>query len=325
MKLNLSLRHQPLIVVPLLLLWLTVVEMNPPTVFAKESDSQGLVANFTTTFATATSSKQPYATLIVTLDASNSKVANGNSLTDYHWQISTGEVLSGNRVTLKLTQSGSYTVDLTITDEHTHTASTRQIITVKQTQKDSECDSSDTSCIDIGYTFEITVTDETGNTLGTQTIQVQQQRQCQPPDSCIDSSNEMEMSATTAMVFLNFVGLKPFYQVGETLQLDLVPIFYPPGLPQTVDLWVILQTPDHSVYFLLDNPSQPFSVASQPFKSSINNQGQYHLLEYTIPAGIGGNYQFYAFYSQPKVDLNHLAATQLRSNQAFAMTLLSDY
>ncbi len=57
MKLNLSLRHQPLIVVPLLLLWLTVVEMNPPTVFAKESDSQGLVANFTTTFATATSSK----------------------------------------------------------------------------------------------------------------------------------------------------------------------------------------------------------------------------------------------------------------------------
>ncbi len=264
--------------------------------------------------------------MIVTLDASNSTVANGNSLTDYHWQISTGEVLSGNRVTLKLTQSGSYTVDLTITDKHTHTASTRQIITVKQTQKDSECDSSDTSCIDIGYTFEITVTDETGSTLGTQTIQVQQQRQCQPPDSCIDSSSEMEMSAaTTAMMFLNFVGLKPFYQVGETLQLDLVPIFYPPGPPQTVDLWVILQTPDQSVYFLRDNPLQPFSVAPQPFKSSISNQGQYHLLEYTIPAGIGGNYQFYAFYSQPKVDLNHLAATQLRSNQAFAMTLLNDY
>lgn len=320
---NSSLHHQQLIVMPLLLLWMTIVVMNPSKVLAKESASQGLVANFTTTFATATSSKQPYATLIVTLDARNSTVANDNSITDYHWQVSTGEVFSGNRVTLKLMQSGAYTVDLTITDKHSHTASSRQIIKVKQTQTDSTCPSSDTSCIDVGYTFEITVTDETGTTLGKQSIQVQQHRQCQPPDSCLDSANETEIPV--AMAFLNFVGLKPFYRVGETLQLDLVPIFYPPGTPQTVDLWVTLETPEHSVYFLRDNPSQPFSVAPQPFKTAISNRGQYHLLEYTIPAGIGGNYQFYAVYSQPGGDLSHLAATQLRSNQAFAMTLLSDY
>jgi len=89
---NFSLHHHPFMVMPLLLLWMTIVAMGPSKVSATESDSQGLGANFTTTFATATSSKQPYAaTLIVTLDANNSVVANDSSLTDYHWRSFIGQ------------------------------------------------------------------------------------------------------------------------------------------------------------------------------------------------------------------------------------------
>lgn len=319
MNLNFLCYPPRFILMPFWILW--ILAMSSSKGFTKESLFQeDLMVNFTTTLTTATSNTPPYVILVANLEAHHTPKS--NRIIDYHWQISTGEVFSGRQVTVKLTPSASYTITLTITDEDNHTANSRQMIEVHQTQKNSTCPNVDASCVDVSYTLDIMVTDGMGTILSQQTLQVQQHRQCYPSEFCVEAN--FEIGDISEMAFLNFVGLKPFYQTGEVINLDLVESFYPPHHPQKIDLWVAVETPDHDLYFLLDHPLQPFSLIPKPFKASIDPQTQYHLLDYTIPHGIMGVYKFYAFYNQAETNLSHLATTQ-RSHWAFAMTILGDH
>ena len=128
---------------------------------------------------------------------------------------------------------------------------------------------------------------------------------------------------------LEFVGLKDFYQIGEFVTLDLVEYLQTPIRSELVDLWVAVESPDSSFYYMTELPLQPFSLKPQPYRRDIvsrelvDTEARYHLLYFDVPAGIGGTYSFYAIYNEAGADLSQLLKTQ-QSNLAYASTDLSN-
>jgi hypothetical protein len=133
----------------------------------------------------------------------------------------------------------------------------------------------------------------------------------------------------TEKVDLEFVGLKDFYQIGEFVTLDLVEYLQTPLRTELVDLWVAVESPDNSFYYMTELPLQPFSLKPQPYRRGIvtrdlvDTEARYHLLYFDVPAGVGGTYSFYAIYNEAEADLSQLIKTQ-QSNLAFASTVLSN-
>ncbi len=128
---------------------------------------------------------------------------------------------------------------------------------------------------------------------------------------------------------LEFVGLKPFYNVGEFVTLDLVEHLQTALRSPWVDLWVAVESPDRTFYYMSEFPLQPFSLKPQPYRRGIpsselvDTEVRYHLLYFDVPAGIGGTYNFYAIYNEAGADLSNLLKTQ-QSNLVFATTVLSN-
>lgn len=128
---------------------------------------------------------------------------------------------------------------------------------------------------------------------------------------------------------LVFSLLKPSYNVGELLTLDLVEhLQVAPRSPQ-VDLWVAVVYPEGSFHFMTDQPLQPFSLTPQPYRRDIlsdelmNTENNYHLLYFDVPPDVDGAYKFYAIYNEAGADLNNLFFTQ-QSKIAFATTVLNN-
>lgn len=128
---------------------------------------------------------------------------------------------------------------------------------------------------------------------------------------------------------LEFLGLQEFYEVGEWITLDLqVYLQTPPHFPR-LDLWVGIEAPDGTRYYMTELPFQPFSLTPQPYRRNIADRellGQkmkYHLLYFDVPPGIGGTYFFYATHTEAGVSSSDMLFTQ-QSSRAFASTVLSN-
>jgi hypothetical protein len=99
-----------------------------------------------------------------------------------------------------------------------------------------------------------------------------------------------------------------------------------------VDLWVALEVPlkengtiTRSRLFMVKSPFPPFftfSVNPTPLKSDLEGGYNKHpVLSFEITPGMGGNYEFYAAYSETGTDISDLLFT-LRSNRAVARVVI---
>jgi hypothetical protein len=128
---------------------------------------------------------------------------------------------------------------------------------------------------------------------------------------------------------LEFVFLKPSYNVGELVTVDLVEHLQFAPRSSRVDLWVAVAYPENTFHFMTDQPLEPFSLAAQPYRRNIvsselaTTEKRYHLLYFDVPPNVAGTYDFYAIYNEAGADLSNLLFTQ-QSNLAFTSTVLNN-
>jgi parallel beta-helix repeat protein len=102
--------------------------------------------------------------------------------------------------------------------------------------------------------------------------------------------------ATSGVANLEFRGLKDFYQVGETLVMELVEMANRDKYTR-VDLWVAIELPSRDFLFRTEIPLTPWHPNMQPHKTSIENtETSHHIFDFEVPEGIGGDYTLYAAY-----------------------------
>jgi len=128
---------------------------------------------------------------------------------------------------------------------------------------------------------------------------------------------------------LEFIGLQNFYRVGEIVKLDLVEYIATDPIYPRLDLWLGIEAPDGLRYYMTELPLEPFSFSPQPFRNDIISyelidiETIYPLLYFTVPAGIGGEYRFFATLTEANTSLDNLLFTQ-NSNTAIANTTLGN-
>ncbi len=128
---------------------------------------------------------------------------------------------------------------------------------------------------------------------------------------------------------LEFVGLQGFYRVGEIVKLDLVEHIITEPIYPRLDLWVGIEDPEGTRYYMTALPLEPFSFSPQPFRNDIisyeliDKEAIYPVLYFEVPAGIGGEYLFFATLTKANTDLDDLLFTQ-NSNTALINTTLGN-
>ncbi|MDM8559131.1 formylglycine-generating enzyme family protein [Candidatus Parabeggiatoa sp. HSG14] len=123
---------------------------------------------------------------------------------------------------------------------------------------------------------------------------------------------------------LSFTCLKSVYEVGEYAIIDLQENLQAPPDTHQIDLWVAIQTPGDDLLFITSSATH-FSLEPQLFKSLLDNsQKEHRILEFEIPAGLGGDYTLYALYVEK--DKNPLTddSSVHRSNLATATITLAN-
>jgi len=124
---------------------------------------------------------------------------------------------------------------------------------------------------------------------------------------------------------VEFKGLKPFYEVGNTIRVDLIEDVNVTRFTQ-VDLWVAIQTPA-ALRFRTPIALEPFSDSPQPWKESVQNPEVHRLFDIPLVEGIGGEYILYGLYvktgTNPMEHLDNIEAIQ-RSNLAIEKTTLAN-
>ena len=84
-----------------------------------------------------------------------------------------------------------------------------------------------------------------------------------------------------------------------------------------VDLWVAIQIPNGELIYVLPGTTGQFTSIPTPLKQNIQlNENSFPVLNFTVPAGIEGDYIFYALFSEPNASINTLLTSSLRSNLA---------
>ncbi|MCK5523626.1 MAG: hypothetical protein KAI83_10885 [Thiomargarita sp.] len=113
-----------------------------------------------------------------------------------------------------------------------------------------------------------------------------------------DSGDSDETSTTATTASLHFTEIKPLYNIGDIVMIDLVENLQVATRFHRVDLWVAIELPDGNLLFMTENPFEPFSLKPQSFKSSLDtNQPTHRVLEFeVVPTLLSGNYTFYAVY-----------------------------
>ena len=105
--------------------------------------------------------------LEVSFDASNSTDTDG-TIASYTWDFKDGNTGNGETINHTFSSSGSYNVELTITDNEGTTASATEIITVTETTNQAPIIISTpitTATIGLLYTYDVDATDPDGDTL----------------------------------------------------------------------------------------------------------------------------------------------------------------
>jgi hypothetical protein len=120
-----------------------------------------------------------------------------------------------------------------------------------------------------------------------------------------------------------------FFEVGELVSINLVEDLRVCSRHHRVDLWVGIKLPNKGGYiFLIETDYFPFfsfSVKPQPFRTDLESSN--HPISvfpnYEIRKGLGGNYGFYAAYTETGTDISNLLFT-LSSNRPSVKIMLSD-
>ncbi|MEK8019833.1 MAG: hypothetical protein VSS75_023410 [Candidatus Parabeggiatoa sp.] len=100
----------------------------------------------------------------------------------------------------------------------------------------------------------------------------------------------------TASYNLFFTDLKPLYNIGETLEIDLVEKLQVSRF-ERVDLWVVIQMPKGSLLYVTPVPTNFLSLSPQPFQESLEfSEKTTRILTFEVIPGLGGEYSVYAAY-----------------------------
>ncbi|MFK5970008.1 MAG: PKD domain-containing protein [Candidatus Marithrix sp.] len=215
-------------------------------------------ANFFPTANFSVSTNQGEAPLTVKLDASTSTDP-GGKIVDYMWTASDGQELFGSKAQITFDNSGTYNIKLTITDDGELTDTATDIIVVVEP------------------------------TVITQPVVEQ------PP---ITEPLVIEQPTVTEsnLAQLKFKGLKSFYNIGETVTMELVETVNRDKYTR-VDLWMAIELPDGNFVYRTDVPLMPWSQRQQAHKTSIENTETSHrIFDFELVDGMGGDYTLYAAY-----------------------------
>ncbi len=129
----------------------------------------------------------------------------------------------------------------------------------------------------------------------------------------------------SATAELTFTQLKPFYNVGECIIVNLQENLQAASRFQRVDLWVAIEPPSQQWLFMTPLAFDPFSLTGEPFRTSLETTKKVHrILDFEVLPGLGGDYTFYALYVEegknPLID----DFPVFRSNVAVMATTLSN-
>lgn len=154
--------------------------------------------------------------------------------------------------------------------------------------------------------------------------EIQQFCQTTPPQLPVESppqNNDCGIETAT----LNFTQLKEFYNVGEKIVVDLYEQISACTRFHRVDLWVAVETPSGQLFFKTPYLFTPFEPSPQPFKTSLEtSNAMYRILDFEILPGMGGNYSFYALFTQESKNPMIDGFIVQRSNIAITSTTLAN-
>ena len=285
------------------------------------------VANF---IATPSQGETPFT---VTLDANSSTDSDG-TIVEYNWSTSDGQTASSKRVNMTFPNAGTHTISLVVIDDKgtqsTNTAQQTVTVIAKPVPKvapiahlsispsngeipltvslnGSGSSDSDGTIVDYAWTasdgqekfgtntkitfnksetyiITLTVTDNDGLTaIAQDTVTASE------PITTVTSPD-------SDVAHLKFRGLKDLYQVGETLEMELVETVNRDKYTR-VDLWVAIELPSRDFLFRTEIPLTPWHPNPQPHKTSIENtETSHYIFDFEVPEGIGGDYTLYAAY-----------------------------
>lgn len=135
-----------------------------------------------------------------------------------------------------------------------------------------------------------------------------------------DLSNSKEEN----LAELQFTDYKPLYQVGDMLKLNLQAKIIR-NRNQRVDLWVSLQMPNGSLFYMTPKITQLFSRKPQPFIKSIERIDEtYQILQFQVPNNLGGNYTLSAIFIKEGKNFVKGGPSVIKSNVAIAEIVLSN-
>jgi len=136
--------------------------------------------------------------------------------------------------------------------------------------------------------------------------------------------SESDIDGEPCSVAISFSNLKPLYNVGERVVIDLVENLEINRFNR-VDLWVVIKIPSGDLLYMTKLAFAPFSLNSQPFRSSLDNtQTTHRVLEFEVLPGLGGDYNFYAAYVEEGKNPMTDSFLVLHSNVAKVKVVLSN-
>ncbi|MDM8567403.1 hypothetical protein QUF74_17350 [Candidatus Halobeggiatoa sp. HSG11] len=114
---------------------------------------------------------------------------------------------------------------------------------------------------------------------------------------------------------VSLTGGDHIYYVGDKIDISMNVLIDRHHYKQ-VDLWVIVELPDGSFFYMTENILNPFVSVPTSFRKSIQQvEDSYQIIKYEVPQGIGGDYSVYAFFNEEGSGLEHFFST-IRSNIA---------
>jgi len=113
----------------------------------------------------------------------------------------------------------------------------------------------------------------------------------------------------------------PRYLIGEYLEIKLQEDLRVCNRYYSVDLWIAIEMPNGTRLFMVEGFPQ-FEYKPAPFKKNLQfGRNAHSVFSFEIPPGMGGDYHFYAAYTQEGKNFEDFLFT-LRSNRASAKILL---
>ncbi len=128
----------------------------------------------------------------------------------------------------------------------------------------------------------------------------------------------------TTSYSLFFTDLKPLYNIGDTIKIDLVESLQVNRF-ERVDLWVVIQMPNGSLLYRTPIPADFLSSSPQPFKESLDtSEKTTRILEFEVIPGLGGEYTVYAAYVEEGKNPMTDSFLVLKSNIASVKVVLNN-